>query len=222
MIHTIASIGLASLLLTSGAATAAEPNSARGNPQTTETSETPARRDKPLGVGERMPAFTLFDAEGKPVVLADQLARGPVVVTFYRGSWCPYCVKALGSVEESVAEINKLGATVLALSPETPDQAIDLRERLGLSYELLVDSENRLADRLGLMFTLDDATIEKYRGYGIDVARSNGSQRWQLPIPATFVLDKDGIVRYAWTEEDYTKRAPAKAVLGTLRALGDD
>lgn len=220
MISTPIVVGLASFLLP---ITAVEPGAAPADPAGAVPEIAPgAKRDKPLTLDERMPAFTLKNADGKPVRLSDQLAAGPVVVTFYRGTWCPYCVKALGSVEESVAEINKLGARVLAISPQMPDQAIDLRERLGLSYELLVDSENRLADRLGLMFTLDDATIEKYRAYGIDVGAANGSDEWQLPIPATFVLDKDGIVRYAWTEEDYTKRAPASDVLKTLRELASE
>ena len=213
-------VGLASFLFPVGSV---EPGAAPADPAGVVPEVEPgAKRDKPLARGERVPAFTLKNADGKPVRLSEQLAAGPVVVTFYRGTWCPYCVKALGSVEESVAEINRLGARVLAISPQTPDQAIDLRERLGLSYELLVDSENRLADRLGLMFTLDEATIEKYRDYGIDVGAANGSDEWQLPIPATFVVDKDGIVRYAWTEEDYTKRAPASDVLKTLRELASE
>lgn len=180
------------------------------------------KRDKPIALGEKMPTFKLANADGKMVDLAAQLANGPVVVTFYRGDWCPYCVKALGSVEESVADINKLGGSVLAISPQTQTHAIDMREKLGLTYELLVDRDNRLATALGLMFTLDPETVERYRKLGIDVGSANGTDIWQLPIPATYVLDKNGTVRYAWTNEDYSKRAPAEAVLDTLRVISQE
>lgn len=173
----------------------------------------------PPARGDVLPDFRLKNAEGEWVLLSEQLAAGPVVITFYRGSWCPYCVKQLDSIEESVAEINALGATVLAISPETPDHGVDLRERLGLSYQLLVDKNNALADALALMFTLDEATVERYKEYGLDIGVSNGTDTWQLPIPATFVVDKDRVIRYAWTDEDYTKRAKSAVVLKTLREL---
>lgn len=178
-----------------------------------------AKREAPPAKGDVLPDFKLKNAEGQWVLLSEQLASGPVVITFYRGSWCPYCVKQLDSIEESVAAINELGATVLAISPETPDHAVDLRERLGLSYQLLVDKDNQLADALALMFTLDEATVERYEKYGLDIGVSNGTDTWQLPIPATFVVDKDRVVRYAWTDEDYTKRAKSAVVLKTLREL---
>lgn len=181
-----------------------------------------AHRNEPIGLGETMPNFVLPDADGKEVTLQDQLAKGPVVVTFYRGTWCPFCRKALGSIEESVGDINKQGATVWAVSPQTAEHAVDLREQLGLSYELLVDHDNTLADRLGLMFTLDPATVEKYKGYGIDLPESNGTDTWQLPIPATYVIDRHGKIRYAWTEKDYTKRAPVRDVLAALQEIKEE
>lgn len=177
------------------------------------------KRETPPKASDILPDFRLVNAEGEALLLSDQLAKGPVVITFYRGSWCPYCVKQLDSIEESVVEINELGATVLAISPETPDHAVDLREQLGLSYQLLVDKDNKLAEALGLMFTLDEATIKRYKEYGLDIGASNGSETWQLPIPATFVVDKDRVVRYAWTDKDYTKRAKSAVVLKTLREL---
>lgn len=177
------------------------------------------KMEKPPAKNDVLPDFRLVNDKGESVLLSEQLAKGPVVITFYRGSWCPYCVKHLGTVEESTAQINQLGATVLAISPESPDHAVDLRERLGLSYQLLVDKDNRLADALGLMFTLDDATVERYKKFGLDIGASNGSETWQLPIPATFVVDKDRVVRYAWTDADFTKRADSAVVLKTLREL---
>lgn len=179
-------------------------------------------RATPLGQDEAMPAFTLMNEKGESVSLTTAMANGPVVVTFYRGSWCPYCVKALKSLDQSVGDINDLGATVLAISPETPENSIDLRKQTGLSYELLVDHDNKLAEKLGLMFTLDAKTVERYGKYGIDLPKSNGTTEWQLPIPATYVIDTDGTVRYAWTDEDYSKRAPTSRILSTLRQIKND
>ena len=176
----------------------------------------PVKREKPIAKGETMPGFELRNEKGETVRLADALQAGPVVVTFYRGTWCPYCVKALDSIDESVAEINELGAQVYAISPQLPEHVVDLREKTGLTYELLVDTDNKLAERLGLMFTLDADTIEQYKKYGIDVGALNGADEWQLPIPATYVIDTDGAIRYAWTDEDYRKRAPVSAILKTL------
>jgi len=176
-------------------------------------------REKPVGLGETMPAFTLQNEMGEPVSLSEALANGPIVLTFYRGKWCPYCVKALKSLETSVSDVNKLGATVYAISPQTPEYAIDLRKQTGLSYELLVDQDNRLAERLGLMFELDEKTVERYGKYGIDVPEANGTDTWELPIPATYVIDTEGVVRYAWTNEDYSKRAPISQVLKALREI---
>jgi peroxiredoxin len=214
MIHAAAVVTLCASLL---AGVAGQPGSA-----TTPATEEVSPRAEPFKVGEVLPGFTLTNAEGEAVSLAEQLAKGPVVVVFYRGSWCPYCVKALDSVEESVADINKLGATVLAISPQKAQQSVDLRKKLGLSYQLLTDQDNQLAARLGLMFTLDAETIEKYRKYGIDVGVSNGTEAWQLPIPATYVIDRTGTIRYAWTDADYTKRAPVKKVMQTLETIASE
>lgn len=169
-----------------------------------------------------MPEFTLKNAEGEDVKLSEALANGPIVLTFYRGKWCPYCVKALESLETSVSQVNELGATVYAISPQTLENTVDLREQTGLSYELLVDEDNGLAERLGLMFELDAKTVERYRGYGIDLPVANGTDSWQLPVPATYVIDTDATVRYAWTNEDYRKRAPVSLILRTLRSIQRD
>lgn len=197
---------------------AAFPASGAAPEPASKSSET-MKRDKPLGQGEVMPDFVLKNEAGEKVKLSDALAKGPVVVTFYRGTWCPYCVKALESIETSVSQINDLGGTVYAISPQTPENVVDLREQTGLSYELLIDDDNTLAERLGLMFELDEKTVELYRTYGIDVAKANGTDSWQLPVPATYVIAPDGTVRYAWTDADYRKRAPVSKILGALKSI---
>lgn len=179
---------------------------------------TPAR-DEPIALGETMPAFELPDEKGEMFVSENALKDGPLIVAFYRGTWCPYCRRELASIEESVADFNKLGANVIAISPQTPEHVVDLREKLGLSYETLVDHDNKLATELGIMFTLDKATREKYRGYGVDLTEYNDSEEWQLPIPATFVIDQTGKVRYAWTNPDYSKRAPVEEIMAALKEI---
>lgn len=186
-------------------------------------SDPAAKLDHPLKVGDTFPNFTLLNEKAKPVSLADRLATGPVVITFYRGTWCPYCIKALDTIEESVPEINQFGATIWAISPQKPEHTVDLREKTGVSYELLVDKDNKLADRLALMFTIDAATEQTYRTrYKLDVGGYNNSKTWQLPVPATFVVDKAGKVRYAWSDKDYTKRAPISDLLAALKMISED
>jgi peroxiredoxin len=188
-----------------------------------QTDDAAPKREHPLKVGEIFPNFTLPNEKGEPVTLAERLATGPVVITFYRGTWCPYCIKALDTIEESVPEINRLGATVWAVSPQQPEHAADLREKTGVTYELLVDADNKLAHRLALSFTIDPETQETYRTkYGLDVGGYNGSNLWQLPVPATYVVDTDGKVRYAWSDKDYTKRAPVSEVLAALKTIAED
>jgi peroxiredoxin len=155
------------------------------------------KRDEPIAEGEEMPAFSPAHERREPVRLRSELAKEPAVIVLYCGSWCPYRVKALGPAEASVPAINALGAAAPAIAPETPEHGTYLRERPGLSYELPVDTDNRWADRLGLMFTLDEKAVKRYREHGIDPEVSNGSDRWQSPIPVTFVVDKDGSIRYA-------------------------
>jgi peroxiredoxin len=203
---------------------ASEPQQPPRTDQTTNPAAEPAAKlEQPLKVGDTFPSFTLRNEKGQPVSLADRLATGPVVITFYRGTWCPYCIKALDTIEESIPEINALGATVWAISPQTPEYAVDLREKTGVSYELLVDKDNKLADRLALMFTIDAATEQTYRTrYKLDVGKYNNSKSWQLPVPATYVVDKDSKVRYAWTDKDYTKRAPVSEVLAALKTITED
>ncbi|MFI4896645.1 MAG: peroxiredoxin-like family protein [Phycisphaerales bacterium JB059] len=175
--------------------------------------------EEPLEVGAQAPNFKLRNAGGDWVDLESTLQRGPVVLTFYRGVWCPYCNNELQSLERVLPQIHELGATVLALSPETREHVQENLEKNKLSFELLSDDDNRTAKRYGLAFTLDERTVDRYEGYGIDVATHNGTGKHELPIPATYVIDSNGVIRFAFVDENYKKRAKPKDILKALEAI---
>ncbi len=175
--------------------------------------------DKPLELGEKMIDFQIDDASGGIITLSELLKDGPVVLTFYRGSWCPYCVTELSSIQKRLKKISKAGAQVLAIAPETPSETADLTEQKKLGFLFGTDQDNELATRLGLSFKLDGKTIKRYRQYGIDVPESNGTKSWELPVPATYVIDTDRTIRLAYVDEDYTKRADYDQVIDVLKDI---
>lgn len=186
--------------------------------------------DKPLKKGDTMPMFTLDAASmsgekgetADTYDLAELLKDGPVVVTFYRGSWCPYCRGELSAIQDRLDKISETGAKVLAISPEQPQIIADLVEQKHFGFLFGADHDNTLAKRLALAFTLDKDTVEKYKKYGIDLPESNDTETWELPIPATYVVDTDGTIEYAFVDDDYTKRADYDEVLKVLYELRQD
>ncbi|MCA9303947.1 MAG: AhpC/TSA family protein [Phycisphaerales bacterium] len=185
-----------------------------------------AIRDTPYQVGEKMPNITLpaigKDGKETEASLESMLADGPVVLTFFRGSWCPYCVTELKAVEKRIKKIEALGASVLAISPEQPAETVKLDKKLKLDFVLATDHNNVVARQLGLLFQMPDEMIEKYKEYKIDVPQSNGTETWQLPIPATYVIDTDRTIRFAFVDVDYSKRANYDDVLEILEEIKND
>ncbi len=172
-----------------------------------------------LGVGDRAPDFALPDAMGDRVRLSDLLADGPVVLTFYRGAWCPYCNTQLRDYQQTLGAIEDAGATLIAVSPQTPDGSMTMQERNGLTFPVLSDVGNRVSRDYGLVYQVDDETRQRYEAVGIDLAEVNGTDTWELPVPATYVIDPEGVIRFAFVEEDYTQRATTGDVLGALERL---
>jgi peroxiredoxin len=173
-----------------------------------------------LKAGDHMPDFTLNDAHGKPVRLQDLLELGPVVVSFYRGGWCPYCNIELRGLQRALPQMKELGATLVAISPELPDNTLSTEEKNGLAFPVLSDHGNKVAKSFGIAFKLPDYLIEAYANFhhGLgDVNREEGAE--ELPIPATFVVDRTGIVRLAFVEEDYYKRLDPDTILESLAGL---
>ncbi len=178
---------------------------------------------EPLKVGDRVPMFSIDDAGSEGVHdLGKLLESGPVVVTFFRGSWCPYCVSELTDVQKRLEDITSAGATVLAISPEKPSATADLTEQKKLGFLFGTDHDNELATKLALSFKLDAKTIKSYKQYGIDLPKSNDSKVWQLPIPATYIIDTDGTIAWAFFDEDYSKRADYKKVVKQLQQMQQD
>ncbi len=177
----------------------------------------PATQAPGLSVGEQAPALALVDGEGKAVDLASLYANGPVVITFYRGGWCPFCTKALKDWEDAVDAVRDAGGTFVAVTPEAPEHASNTRQKHAPSLTILSDADGSGARAFRVAFELESALQQKYKGFGVDLAQRNGSGRWELPAPATFVIGRDGVVRWAFADWDYKKRADPQSVIAAVR-----
>ncbi|WP_412062474.1 peroxiredoxin-like family protein [Rubrivirga sp. IMCC45206] len=173
-----------------------------------------------VSVGDSAPSFELPNAIGQTIRLGDLLAQGPVVLTFYRGGWCPYCSLELKALQDALPAITEAGARLVAISPQTPDATLSTAEKKALSFDVLSDVGNAVAREYGLVFEAPADLVETYQGFGIDLEAANGDATHELPMPATFVIDLDGTVRYAFVDPDYTQRAEPADVVAALQALG--
>jgi peroxiredoxin len=175
--------------------------------------------DRALKAGAAAPAFELPDAHGNLMRSAALLARGTLVITFYRGVWCPYCNMDLQALEDAADEIRALGASLVAISPQTaPNRRKSEREN-ALSFPILSDHGNALADKFGLRFRLPDDLIAVYKGFRNDLTVGNGEPSWTLPMPARYVIDSNGVIAYAEVNADYTKRPDPSELFPVLRRL---
>ena len=174
-------------------------------------------KDQTLKEGEKIPGFSLQNALGKPVNSADVLTDGPAILNFYRGGWCPYCNIEMRALQERLSEIEDLGATVVAIAPELPTKAEATQTKNEVTYEVLSDVGNDLSRKFGLVFTLAEEIREIYQTMGIDVPDYNGDDSFELPIPATYVVGKDGTVLKAFANPDHTKRVDVEDILEVLR-----
>lgn len=166
-----------------------------------------------LKAGDRTPDIALPNACGDPVSLAALLARGPVIVTFYRGGWCPYCNLELRAYQALLPEIRAAGVSLVAVSPQTPDASLTTADKNALGYEVLSDVGSRAAESFGITFALKDELRALYAGLGHPLPDFNGTEDWRLPIPATFIVAPDGIIALAHVDPDYRHRLePAEAL----------
>ncbi|MDE1150219.1 MAG: peroxiredoxin-like family protein [Azospirillaceae bacterium] len=172
-----------------------------------------------LKAGDQAPPFTLNDPEGQPVSSADLLARGPLVVSFYRGVWCPYCNMELQALQAALPAFRALGASLVALSPQTPVNSRKSVRQNALDFPILSDAHNAVAASFGLRFALPDYLVDLYKGLKNDLPAFNGDPSWTLPMPARYVIGPDGTILYAEVNPDYTRRPEPEDMLPALRAI---
>jgi peroxiredoxin len=172
-----------------------------------------------LQVGATAPDFTLPDVHGKPVTLSALLARGPAVVTFYRGGWCPFCDLQLRAYQGVLGAIHGLGAELVAISPQTPDYALSDVEKKQLDFPVLTDTGNRVARDYGLVFALSDALRKLQTHFGSVLPKFNGDDSWELPMPGTFVIERHGRVTFASVDPNWMVRVEPATILAALRAV---
>lgn len=174
--------------------------------------------DTALNVGDKALDFSLKNQLNQTVSLYDQLKDGPVVLTWYRGGWCPYCNITLHYLQDKLPEIKTAGATLLALTPELPDNSLNTSKKNNLEFSVLSDVGNVIGKNYGVVFELTTEVATIYNnGFGLN--EKNGDASNQLPLAATYVIDTNGIIQYAFLDADYTKRAEVSEIVTALKKL---
>jgi peroxiredoxin len=167
-------------------------------------------------VGDKAPGFSLKDPEGNIVGSAELLKKGPLIVSFYRGVWCPYCNLELQALEAAKPEFERRGASLVAISPQTPPNSRKSVRQNKLTFPILSDTKGEVGSAFGLRFRLPDYLIELYKGLKNDLPAFNGDPSWTLPMPSRYVIGQDGTILYAEVNPDYTRRPDPEDVIPAL------
>jgi peroxiredoxin len=180
----------------------------------------PDRVPKALTVGQQAPDFALPDAMGRTIRLTQSLGEGPIIVSFYRGAWCPFCNIELRALQKALPQIRALGGSLVAISPELPDNSVPLVEREHLEFPVLSDLGNTVARQFGLVFQLEgEVRRVSLEVFGVDLPSLNGDASWEIPVPATYLIDRNGIVRFAYFDADFRNRVDPAQLLHALATL---
>lgn len=169
-----------------------------------------------LGINEKAPGFSALDQFGNRILLQDQLKQGPVVLVFYRGQWCPYCNRQLKGLEDSLTLITSKGARVIAITPEKPESIAQTVKKTKATYSVLHDEQLTIMKSYKVDFLLDSATLKRYKGFGIDVIKTNGANGASLPVPAVYIINREGRIVYRHFNPDYKKRPSVKEIVSHL------
>lgn len=172
-----------------------------------------------IKIGERAPDFYLNNAFGETISLKEELKKGPVVLVFYRGAWCPFCNMHLHALQGSLLEFKKYGAQLITITPQTPDKSIEQFKEKGHPFEVLSDLDSQVMKDYNLYFELPAELVEVYKNHGLDIEAFNGKGRNVLPIPGSFVIDTDGIVRAMQADTDYKVRMEPSAIIDALKKM---
>jgi peroxiredoxin len=170
-------------------------------------------------IGDQAPSFSLKDSEGNIVSSAELLARGPLIVSFYRGVWCPYCNMELQALQEVLPQFERLGASLVAISPQTASNSRKSVRDNKVSFPILSDPQNEVAAAFGLKFSLPDYLISLYKDLKNDLPSFNADPAWTLPMPGRYLIGQDGTVAYAEVNPDYTRRPEPEDILPALEKL---
>lgn len=169
--------------------------------------------------GEKAKDFTLKNHVGGDINLYDELEKGPVVLTFYRGSWCPFCNRQLKAYQEILSDIQELGAQLIAISPETPDNTLSMQEKNELEFQVLSDPRGIVSAKYNVLFDVPDYLKSAYEKIDIDLESFNGKANWILPVPATFMIDETAEIRFSHVNPNFMSRLEPYDILRALRNL---
>ena len=169
-----------------------------------------------LFIASKAPDFKAKDQNGKDIKLKDLLKKGKVVLIFYRGEWCPYCNKELSRMQDSLQLIMDKGATLVAVSPEKPENISKTVEKTKASYSILYDEGLKIMKAYDVEFEVPENTLTRYKNAGLDIEKNNGSNGKYLPVPAVYIIDKESTIVYRFFETDYKKRPSVKELLENL------
>lgn len=178
------------------------------------------RQIRPLAVGTTAPAFVVHREDGSDYAFNAARLSQPTVLIFYRGGWCPYCNANLADLRNAEKELNQRGFDVLFLSADKPELLRSSLKEPHPGYTLLSDAKMNAARAMGIAFRVDDDTYEKYKGYGIDLEQASGAKHHELPVPAVFIIDRSGIIRFVYANADYKVRLKADELLAASRDAG--
>jgi peroxiredoxin len=172
---------------------------------------------QPLQVGSVAPDFTVQTVNGKTVHLSSLTKEKQVVLMFYRGQWCPYCNKQMSELQDSLQYINRQNAMVIAITPEKPQEVSKIIDKTGASFDIVYDENHRIMDLYKVTFTLSKVKNLAYKAWGIDINEASGNEDLALPVPATYIVNKQGVITGAFYDEDYKKRAAVKDIVAVLQ-----
>lgn len=198
----------------------ANPDFMKGVDATIEQAKAFQEGENAIKVGQTAPNFELPNPQGNTVSLSNLLEKGPVVVTFYRGGWCPYCNLQLRALQAKLGEIHALGATLVAISPQVPDGSLTKDEISEMDFTVLSDQDANVASQYGVAWEVPEFLMEHMRvDRQLDFEKINNGNSTILPIPATFVLDKNGVVTWRFVDVDYRTRSEPEDIIIALKAL---
>ena len=175
-------------------------------------------KDNALQIGQKVENFSIANHNGENIELADLLKKGPVIISFYRGGWCPYCNLELKALNDYLPQFKTQSAQLVAISPQLPDETLSTAQKNDLEFDVLSDVSNKVAEQFGLLFTLDERIQALYTQFGIDFEHYYGDKSFKLPLPATYVINQEGVITYAFLNEDYTLRAEPTDIMAALES----